>query len=58
MALLKPIAYLGLALTLLPCVFLYLGVISAEFMKTLMLVGSLTWLVGYGLYQAKFGTAG
>ncbi len=42
---LKLLSFLGLALTLIPSLFVFTGVIELPLYKTLMLVGTVLWFV-------------
>lgn len=44
-ALLKTLSYIGLALTLIPSFLVFLGLISFELNKILMIIGSICWFV-------------
>ena len=40
---LKTLSYLGLAMTLTPCFFVFAGVITADISKSIMLTGTILW---------------
>ncbi|MBB3697230.1 hypothetical protein KMW28_20725 [Flammeovirga yaeyamensis] len=42
--LLKPLSYIGLAITLVPCILVFLGEMEVEIYKQTILFGSLLWM--------------